>query len=1063
MILPRSLDVSNLRLSNDAASFDSGRFREKICTLFEPSCDPDHVVDLGLEPGSVILSFTIRFVRGGPTVRHMRAQLVDPDLVQSALAPEFMLALPYAVHLFEDVQHRSNDALVEHLTSIKTIGAVNIVFVLVGLYGLVIFWSITSRGRACRKRAHSAFLADFVPSAESIQVFVLSAFLQLILSLSLHLVHTGTMDIVVLWGVIIALVGTAFNFVLNAWIRGESMSLREALSVDQIDKEAPGWNDESLVPGETMQQQHAALVEYSQVYTAGSAGEMQLLGHLAAHDWERFHLDIEKQMGLGMFDLSEQVFDKIKPDKDPSLLAAFLNSTIHGLVGRARQPAQPSHPAFPNEYISVPVDVPAGLRKSTVRDAMLQWKLRHTAHPLEGEAIDYLLGQLEPAGFGLVAVKVPENLRLLLVEALVQHAQQHADLQLDAAHAARLSTTLQQLSTRFGSMEVRLPDDNQHTDKVRELVVDALKARIERKSTRDITQEEGLLLQKCIQAFGPDYTLVAMDYTPERAEDQAHTLNDEIDRRADAVRSEFDEFLYDDEVFTTVPVIRRSKPPDLVELISSSRGPKRGRRIPAAQPRQTASPDARPPSRANSRHAATHESVATRGENGVVGPGPSTSVPSVKQPSPQVHARVEDQVKDALTPLPSHPNRAITGAPEFPTPDTGRSVSPPPAPTARHHDEAHSLASSQPSPPPSPPSPHSSPSLLASPVLQPTWSSEPVANQPAASPTTGLRQDQHSINPSWTVSFPPPNFESDADATLPNSSSGVADERRRLRQKTLSRRAQSRWRLQRRHDRRDHGKMPCWKQYSVLFVGSCLVVVSTISVSVLFTIIAPLTQYFVIFSFSGALPLSLVLHHTLRTALRYVRRHMALARGRRVEGTIRQRRARTRILLQPRARPKLVDQGYGQEEGSVSGDLTQDISSDLDAAWHDAVRRQSSAHISSTTLDQVPSLAERHADRMMASAVGDATTMHGRSCAGVLTRSAISSTATSGRPAVSTFCVSDSTSKSSGSSHHTFNFNPAFERRAHSRGAAEERGGRILAASGVVSTRGETKASPIRL
>ena len=109
--------------------------------------------------------------------------------------------------------------------------------------------------------------------------------------------------------------------------------MRKALSVDQIDKVADGWNDEE--PEETDTEVAAAAVEYAQMYAPHA--DRQRLGHLAAHDWERYHIDLEKQMGLGMFDLSEQVFNTAQPEKDPGMLAAFLNSTMLGnVLGKRR-------------------------------------------------------------------------------------------------------------------------------------------------------------------------------------------------------------------------------------------------------------------------------------------------------------------------------------------------------------------------------------------------------------------------------------------------------------------------------------------------------------------------------------------------------------------------------------------------------------------------------------------------------------------------------------------------------------------------------------------------------
>ena len=52
------------------------------------------------------------------------------------------------------------------------------------------------------------------------------------------------------------------------------------------------------------------------------------LGQLASHCWESYHLEWERKMG--MVDMSDQCFDEIVPEKDPSMLAAFLNSTLFG-------------------------------------------------------------------------------------------------------------------------------------------------------------------------------------------------------------------------------------------------------------------------------------------------------------------------------------------------------------------------------------------------------------------------------------------------------------------------------------------------------------------------------------------------------------------------------------------------------------------------------------------------------------------------------------------------------------------------------------------------------------
>ena len=114
--------MSNLRLTNDAATLDHDRFQQSLCRLFEPPCGTA-AVSMQAEAGSAIISLRIRFEHGGPTIPHMRGRLVDASLVGEALAPDFTLALPYQVDLREDVQHRSNAALVLQLESIKAVRA----------------------------------------------------------------------------------------------------------------------------------------------------------------------------------------------------------------------------------------------------------------------------------------------------------------------------------------------------------------------------------------------------------------------------------------------------------------------------------------------------------------------------------------------------------------------------------------------------------------------------------------------------------------------------------------------------------------------------------------------------------------------------------------------------------------------------------------------------------------------------------------------------------------------------------------------------------------------------
>ena len=73
---------------------------------------------------------------------------------------------------------------------------------------------------------------------------VQSAFVQLIVILSLHMLSTGSFAHVALHGAVAACVGAIFIALLNSFVRGESISLRLALSVDEIDRHPEGWSDE---------------------------------------------------------------------------------------------------------------------------------------------------------------------------------------------------------------------------------------------------------------------------------------------------------------------------------------------------------------------------------------------------------------------------------------------------------------------------------------------------------------------------------------------------------------------------------------------------------------------------------------------------------------------------------------------------------------------------------------------------------------------------------------------------------------------------------------------------
>ena len=140
MVAPRALRVEGLHLETAIETFDKSLFRRRLCSLFEPPCASRHLHDLTLTSGSTMVNFTIDVVRGGPALAHMRSRLSTPSLLQEALWPDFTLARPNTMGLTDLVQHQSNGALMLKLAAIKVTSAVNVVFGLLGAWGLVVFW-----------------------------------------------------------------------------------------------------------------------------------------------------------------------------------------------------------------------------------------------------------------------------------------------------------------------------------------------------------------------------------------------------------------------------------------------------------------------------------------------------------------------------------------------------------------------------------------------------------------------------------------------------------------------------------------------------------------------------------------------------------------------------------------------------------------------------------------------------------------------------------------------------------------------------------------------------------
>ena len=129
----------------------------------------------------------------------------------------------------------------------------------------------------------------------------------------------------------------------------------------------------------------------------------------------------------------------------------------------------------------------------------------------------------------------------------MQFTQAHASMQMDACHTTRILQTLQQLTPRFEGVKMELPDDGKGTSKVRELVSDALKHRLAKASgkgkegPRDITMEEGLLIQQALHSLSTEFDLITMPSattTKLQADEVTTSIQTEIDQRADAIRSD---------------------------------------------------------------------------------------------------------------------------------------------------------------------------------------------------------------------------------------------------------------------------------------------------------------------------------------------------------------------------------------------------------------------------------------------------------------------------------------------------------------------------------------------
>lgn len=92
---------------------------------------------------------------------------------------------------------------------------------------------------------------------------------------------------------------------------------------------------------------------------------------------------MEWEKANGMVDMSDSCFDEVA-EHDTGIVAQFLNSSLLSAFGQGK--AAPTGPQADPHLAPCRVEVPGGPGgKRLLRDALLQWRLRHTAHPVEAE------------------------------------------------------------------------------------------------------------------------------------------------------------------------------------------------------------------------------------------------------------------------------------------------------------------------------------------------------------------------------------------------------------------------------------------------------------------------------------------------------------------------------------------------------------------------------------------------------------------------------------------------------------------------------------------------------
>ena len=414
---------------------------------------------------------------------------------------------------------------------------------------------------------------------------------------------------------------------------------------------------------------------------------------------------------------------------------------------------------------------------------------------------------------------------------------------------------------------------------VRSLLAEAIRARLTRPSKRDVSLEEGSMLQQVLGMLSEEHGLVALeaptDLQHAADEERVDFVKAEIERRAEALRDALD--LYDDEIYSPVPLLVRTKPVDFVEVIERQRKALITNYLPPVALARNNSV----PGLGVSHQAEADPVQLARESTGLSTPARFPKINSVPGLSVS-HQAEADPVQSA---------RESTGLPtpaRFPKPEA-RVPAPEPLAEVAEDSDFDDPTSPSCSPPSSPPEAGSPPASGLHHRVTKHWNAY-------------LRWEyrwEYGLGGFmfWKDRLPRASatYDSPEEEVNERTLSQRARRKEEVKQQTLLKRARYSFRKRQKASETGHERMPCWKQYFVLFVGSCIVAACTVASITLLALTPPLQQYFVLASYFGSVPLSFLSHFGVRYMVRQLRKHAALWRGRFVEGQFRKVRVQAAV------------------------------------------------------------------------------------------------------------------------------------------------------------------------